>query len=392
MTGALTVTLLFGAAIGLFLAFAFLFKRERGVGETLLALTLLTLAIELALQCYLRTGLYRTFPYLLGFDRSLPLLYGPALYLLAGAATGTIRRLRPAQLVHLLPFSLHFLLMLPFHIKSPATKIFLQEQFIPGVASIEPHPAPLFIVKLLVLLCYLIAAFVAVGRHERLIREFFSAIERYELSWFRLLLLVPAAQIVILLATIVTYGFFQPGFVRVEMPDGYFVALILFIVTAGIQIIRTPGLWRSAVDIETLFDPPPVDQTDDGDAKYQKTRIDPALAEQYKKRLLAYMDAERPYKDPLLTLPQLAKRLNAPAHHLSQVINGLVGQNFYAFVNGYRIEYAKQILAQGGPAAENILAVAYESGFNSKSAFNTYFRKQTGVTPSEFKRSAAKSG
>jgi len=350
------------------------------------------MAFDLFLRGHLVAGLYRTFPYLLGLDRSLPLFYGPALYLLAGAATGTIRRLRPGHLLHLIPFGAHLFIMIGFHLKSPATKIFLQEQFIPGVASIEPTPAFLFAAKMLVLLCYLVAAFVAVGRHERLIREFFSDIERYELSWFRLLLLFPAAQFLALLGTFLTYFFFRPGFIRIEPPSGYFILLIGFAVTAGIQIIRTPGLWRSAVDIETLLEPAPADQTDDTNAKYQKTRIDPALAEEYKKRLLAYMDAERPYKDPLLTLPQLAKRLNAPAHHLSQVINGLVGQNFYAFVNGYRIEYAKQILAQGGPAAENILAVAYESGFNSKSAFNTYFRKQTGVTPSEFKRSAAKNG
>ncbi len=117
--------------------------------------------------------------------------------------------------------------------------------------------------------------------------------------------------------------------------------------------------------------------------KYAKTRLDPALAEEYRARLISYMETDRSYRDPLLTLPQLAKQLGIAPHPLSQVINGLLGMNFYTFVNRHRIEYAKKLLAEG---ADNILAVAYESGFNAKSAFNTHFRTYTGMTPSAFRR------
>lgn len=373
-----------GGAVALFLAAAILSKRERPLGERLLAATLLLQALDLFLRGYIESQQYRTFPFLLGIDRSIPLLYGPLLYLLAAVAAGQVRRLMPRHLLHLIPFLFHLSLMAPFYLKNQATRIFLQERYIPGVAMLEPSPVFLFGLKALVLLCYLIAAFAVMARYERLLREFYSDLDRHALSWLRLLFLAPVAQCVILFGSLLFHMLYLPWFVRINTPAGYYLLHLLFAAIAGMQLFRTPGLWGAAVDIERLLAPDPGDGAETKE-KYQKTRIDQALAEEYRDRLVRYMEGTRPYTDPLLTLPQLAKQVGIPAHHLSQVVNGLMGMNFYAFVNGYRIGYAKELLGKAeGPT--NILEVAFAAGFNSKSAFNTYFRKETGMTPSEFRR------
>ncbi len=373
-----------GGAVALFLAVALLAKKERHLAENLLSITLLLQAFDLFLRGYIEGQGYRSFPFLIGLDRSLPLLYGPILYLLAASAAGQIRRLTPIHLLHLIPFIFHLLLMAPFYLKNQATRIFLQERYIPGVAMLEPSPVFLFGLKALVLLCYLIAAFAAMARYERLLREFYSDIERHALSWLRLLFLVPVAQCLILCGSLLFHLLYLPWFVRINVPGGYYALHLLFAALAGMQLFRSPGRWRSTVDIERLLEPEPVEGTE-AKEKYQKTRLEQGLAEEYRERLMHHMEETRPYTDPLLTLPQLAKQVGIPAHHLSQVLNGLLGMNFYAFVNGYRIGYAKELLGKAdGPA--NVLEVAFAAGFNSKSAFNTYFRKETGMTPTEFRR------
>ena len=71
---------------------------------------------------------------------------------------------------------------------------------------------------------------------------------------------------------------------------------------------------------------------------------------------------------------------------LSQVINESLHQSFFDFVNRYRIEEAKQQLTHPEDEAITILEILYNSGFNSKSSFNTLFKKYTGLTPTEFRK------
>ncbi|MBW6492346.1 MAG: AraC family transcriptional regulator [Lentimicrobium sp.] len=97
------------------------------------------------------------------------------------------------------------------------------------------------------------------------------------------------------------------------------------------------------------------------------------------------MNTEKPYLDADLTLPQLATRLQIPSHLLSRVINEKFGLNFFDFINQYRVDELKSKL--NNPEFDNLslLGIAFECGFNSKSAFNRVFKKITGLTPSEFK-------
>ena len=101
------------------------------------------------------------------------------------------------------------------------------------------------------------------------------------------------------------------------------------------------------------------------------------------------MAETRPYLDSQLTLQDLAEELAISPHNLSEVINTQAGKNFYDFVNGYRVEEAKRRLRDPRHANLTILAVATDSGFNSKATFNAFFKRSTGQTPSQYRAGPA---
>jgi AraC-like DNA-binding protein len=120
--------------------------------------------------------------------------------------------------------------------------------------------------------------------------------------------------------------------------------------------------------------------------KYLKCGLPDGKAKWFYKKLLKTMESEEIYKNPDLTLPDLAGKLHISRNHLSHVINVSAGVNFFDFINRYRINEAKRILSD--PEAENfnILNIAFEAGFKSKSTFNKVFKKFTAKTPKEFRR------
>jgi YesN/AraC family two-component response regulator len=105
----------------------------------------------------------------------------------------------------------------------------------------------------------------------------------------------------------------------------------------------------------------------------------------YKERLLKLMEKEKPYSDSDITLPKLGKMLLLNTYQTSYLINTCFGENFYTFINRYRVEECKRMLESNQYNNLSILGIGYEAGFNSKTAFNTTFKKNTGVTPKEYK-------
>jgi len=107
---------------------------------------------------------------------------------------------------------------------------------------------------------------------------------------------------------------------------------------------------------------------------------DPAL----EARLQRHMLQARPHLHSNLTVAQLARELAVSPRELSRLLNQGLGTNFFEFISNHRLEEAKTRLSHP-TATDSILTVMYESGFNSKSVFNTLFRKSTGMTPSQYR-------
>jgi AraC-like DNA-binding protein len=104
------------------------------------------------------------------------------------------------------------------------------------------------------------------------------------------------------------------------------------------------------------------------------------------KNIKDYMKQESPYLDPLLTLQKLATLMKIPSKDLSILINHKIGHHFFDFINRYRIEAAAKLLKNNEKRKLTILEILYQVGFNSKSSFNTAFKKQTGLTPTQYRK------
>jgi AraC-like DNA-binding protein len=102
------------------------------------------------------------------------------------------------------------------------------------------------------------------------------------------------------------------------------------------------------------------------------------------------MEKEKMYLDNDLNLPTIAEKLCISIHEASFLINETVGDNFYNFINKYRIEEAKRLLASTKIEQLNILGIAFASGFNSKTTFNTTFKRIVGISPSQYSKEEKK--
>ncbi|MBZ0243830.1 MAG: helix-turn-helix domain-containing protein, partial [Bacteroidales bacterium] len=112
--------------------------------------------------------------------------------------------------------------------------------------------------------------------------------------------------------------------------------------------------------------------------------LDAATAAAYSNKLLAHLAENKPYLNPNLSLRGLAGEIAIHPNHLSWLLNNSIGKNFNEFINHYRLEAFKSKARKPENAQLSIEGLAYESGFNSKTVFNTYFKKETGLTPKQF--------
>lgn len=130
-----------------------------------------------------------------------------------------------------------------------------------------------------------------------------------------------------------------------------------------------------------------ITETDIPEENRKKLLTDDKLLES-KTGLIELMETQKPFLDCELSLVKLASMMNVSTHILSYIINNGFDENFYQFINRYRIEEAKKQILNPQMNHLSLLGIGFEVGFNSKTVFNTTFKKYTGFTPSEFKKSA----
>jgi TolB-like protein/AraC-like DNA-binding protein/thioredoxin-like negative regulator of GroEL len=118
--------------------------------------------------------------------------------------------------------------------------------------------------------------------------------------------------------------------------------------------------------------------------KQKSPLLDSGVIADYSGRLIKHITENKPYLNPDLSLRDLARQVDIHPNHLSWILNNSIGKNFNEFINSYRIEEFKSIAKTTENRKLTIEGLAYESGFNSKTVFNTSFRKATGLTPKQF--------
>lgn len=120
--------------------------------------------------------------------------------------------------------------------------------------------------------------------------------------------------------------------------------------------------------------------------RYHASPLTDPAKNAYLDQIQRHVAAHRPYLRADLTLDQFAREVGLSRLYVSQVINERLGKNFSDFINGYRVSEAQRLLADPRKAHYSVLGVAFEAGFNSKTAFNAAFKKLTGQRPSEYRK------
>jgi AraC-like DNA-binding protein len=119
--------------------------------------------------------------------------------------------------------------------------------------------------------------------------------------------------------------------------------------------------------------------------KYSKSGLKEKQALDYLEKLISYVENSKPYLDRDLSIQDLSDMTDIPRHHITQVLNEKHKKNFFTFINEYRIH---EVISRFSDPKNNnftILAIAYDSGFNSKTTFNSIFKSQIGMTPKEYR-------
>jgi AraC-like DNA-binding protein len=117
--------------------------------------------------------------------------------------------------------------------------------------------------------------------------------------------------------------------------------------------------------------------------KYNKSALSPVVLDDYRNKLDKFINIEKVYLDNELTLEGLAKKMRMPMHHLTQLFNVYLGENFNQYINRFRVDYACQLLFDND-GSMSIEQIAFNSGFNSKVSFNRHFKNITGYSPKEY--------
>lgn len=160
------------------------------------------------------------------------------------------------------------------------------------------------------------------------------------------------------------------------MKVGILVSQLFIICWYLYKALNNPGLFRNIDSKLKLV----------SDLVLEEKKIEPETLNEDLLKLKRYMLDEKPFLDPALTIQDISNAMNVPVRELSVLINHQLGHHFYDFVNTYRIENAKKILQDPSKSKVTILEILYEVGFNSKSSFNTAFKKHTGNTPTEYRK------
>ncbi|WP_299107270.1 helix-turn-helix domain-containing protein [uncultured Tenacibaculum sp.] len=120
--------------------------------------------------------------------------------------------------------------------------------------------------------------------------------------------------------------------------------------------------------------------------KYSSSHLDKKDSQSLFQQIIRLFKSESIYLNDKVSLDIVAEKLQVKSRDISQAINENTEQNFYDFVNQYRVEKAKELLKDPVFKNEKIATIAYESGFGNVTSFNLAFKKRTGVTPSVYKK------
>ncbi len=367
-----------GALVSLLVAFQlffvalYLFAHRKGNkrNNRLLGLVFLLFAISWTDFTARVMGLLLPWPLIHLLDDGFFFLYGPTLYFYVQGVVYRDFQFKRKDIAHLLPY-MAYTVYLTYHLLQldAATQMDITEKVdtmgLPTwiyVAGIVPY---------LHIVVYLWFSRRTILQYQSVIKEKFSSIDAINLEWLSFMVKAFAAITVFALVHNVV-PVFGDVFSHYSSLILLLIISFLFVNRVLVKALNQPAIFSGIAQEET--------------EKYASSNLKEEALEEYKTQIEELLRGERLYLQPDLTSQDLVEQLDINTKTLSQVINQGFGKSFFDLVNTYRCEEVQRLL-QGPDEKITIIEAMYQSGFNSKSSFNKEFKKLTGQTPSEFKKS-----
>lgn len=361
--------------LGAFQAFIFslllITKKQRKTADKFLAAFFFVICLYLLNIYSVKYALWKSHPNIILFITLVALTYGPLLYFYVSSLLG--RKITKKQLFyHSIPVIVTFLIILPFTFREDSEKwLYFTDKFInlPLNISIGTFlqylSAPIYFVWIIKML----------NTHKEYLQNTHSSTEEISLNWMRKLLF--GVITIWLVDCINVYGL---NFTNLDIPS-YVSWTIKFTFIAFIIIIGYYGINQGSIFVSVQKK----DEEIETPACSKKILPDEAALE-HTDTLITYMEEKKVYLNNEIRIQDIATSLSLPVHVLSHAINSNLKQNFYDFVNTYRINEAKIRLQDEQYQNLTIVAIAFDCGFNSKATFNRLFKQYTGLTPTQYKK------
>jgi len=379
-----------GVVLAAFFSLLIVSKKTKNVHDYILLCWLLLVGIH-QLYYYINfIGVFGEFQAILIVGSYFPFLYGPVLFLYA-ISLKKKRKFKPGfYLLHFFPFIYFSTITLIFYyINDGSYSLEVYEGDLHKSGNV-PFLLNTFHLSAVSGGLYPLISLWLLQKHKNNIKNEFSYTESINLNWLKYWIICMFVCFLIIFSLIKL----------IELSDALrFVSLTL---TLSLIVISYYGFRQTAIFVdadniknetsELVIDNQPITrekfEKKNNKTKYKKSGVSKEQSEKYAEILLYYMNKNKPFLDNKLSLKQLSEKLNISTNHLSQIINEYLNQNFFDFVNKYRVDEVKQKLADPKHVNFTILAIAYDCGFNSKSAFNNAFKRFTGYTPVQYKKIA----
>lgn len=355
-----------GAVQGFFLALVLTAgKKGNGRSNKILSVLLIILSLSIIHLFFVSGSI--GFPYKI--KEPFILLIGPSLLLYIRELTSP-RKLVLTDVLHLIPFFLFFIIHLPAAI-SGADSVY-------GTLLFKNSFAVSIGIWALVVIQYGYYWWKIVhiiNDHRATIETEFSNTEGKTLSWMKIFLHVFGMFFLLL---VITLG------LTIHRVDYTVVdAVICLALSFTIFALGYEGLLQDEIFSNISLSEPAI--IPDNIKKQDIPKLSDRTDSEAMQNLLNYMNGKKPYLEETLSLTDLAGQLNMTRNQLSELINKNTGDNFYMFVNKFRVEEVKRLISDPKNKNFTILSLAYEAGFPSKSSFHTIFKKFTGLTPTEYR-------
>ncbi|MBK9981108.1 MAG: AraC family transcriptional regulator [Saprospiraceae bacterium] len=370
-----------GITISFFLALVLLTKKYKSHADYILMAWLIILGFHLVTFYFFFTNQQLDIPLLIVIGMPLPLVHGPFLYLYTHQQTSAFP-FNKKQLLHFMPPLLSYMMFGKFYFLTheEQTDVFR----LLGKGFEVQSMINLYAIYISGIV-YVTLSLVRLLKYRRNMVQQFSNTERINFNWLLYLIIW-----MVILWTIVLF---------VQQDNLIFGVASLFVLWIGyfgikqVQVftqrpLKEENQQENKGEATIVEKDIPIENELTGNLKYQKSTLTEDEAFTIQEKLNTLMTEQKPYKDPDLTLDDLAKKLDIHPNYLSQVINSRENKTFYDLVNEKRVNAFIKNITHPASQQYTMLAVALDCGFNSKASFNRNFKKYTGYTPSEYLKMA----